>query len=247
MTVEHFRMAARLSAPFLAAANIPVGQRIEAAVNATLHELKMNVNLGIILLAAPLIAARQVMVLSHGVDNFQHSLNDILENLTQEDAACVYRAIAAANPAGLGNLQRNDVREPPKLTLLQAMQISATRDRIAWQYSHGFVDILTMGVVRINHSFSLGLPLELVMTSCYLEFFSNFPDSHIERKYGTAKAIQIRDAAQKLVSMTGLGNGLLAHRQTLLNWDANLKSESINPGTTADLTVASLLASKLAA
>ena len=47
--------------------------------------------------------------------------------------------------------------------------------------------------------------------------------------------------------MIGLGNGLLAHRQTLMDWDNNLKSESVNPGTTADLTVASLLASKLAA
>ena len=77
-----------------------------------------------------------------------------MDNLTCEDAACAYRAIAAANPAGLGKLERNDVREPPKLTLLQAMQISAMRDRIAWQYSHGFVDILTMGVVA-DKSFNL--------------------------------------------------------------------------------------------
>ena len=127
------------------------------------------------------------------------------------------------------------------------MKYSGAKDRIAFQYSHNYSDIFTIGTKRLETAINIKLSPELVITSCYLEFFSTLPDSHISRKYGEAKAIQMRDAAQTLVSMTGLGSGLNTQHDTLLEWDARLKTEGINPGTSADLTVASLLAHKLAA
>ena len=113
MTAEDFRKAARLSAPYLVTPNIPVGKRIESAVSATMSQLKINVNLGIILLAAPLIAAREKMVLSNGISNFRHSLGDVLENLTIQDAVSAFRAIALANPADWGNQSVTMFMIPP--------------------------------------------------------------------------------------------------------------------------------------
>ncbi|MDI9348715.1 MAG: triphosphoribosyl-dephospho-CoA synthase [Candidatus Symbiobacter sp.] len=245
MTVEHFRHAAQISAPFLAKPNQPVGARIEAAVTACVAELKLNVNLGIILLAAPMLAARETMGSGDGLPQFREALGNILENLTLEDAKATCRAIALANPAGLGLEKEQDVRQIPTKSLFHVMNLAANRDRIAYQYSHNFNDVLSLGFNRIRHSLDIGLTYEMAITACYLEFFSVYPDSHIARKYGVDKSVQIRDAAQSLISMIGLGNGLQKQHKALLDWDEKLKIQGINPGTSADLTVASLLASKL--
>lgn len=246
--IADFRKAARLSAPFLTKSYAPIGERIEGAVTACVSELKINVNLGVILLAAPLIAAREIMIYGTSLESFQHSLGDILDNLTAQDSEAVFRAIAKADPNS-EFLQQKEAKPLPvaSMNLRNAMKIFSDRDRAAAQYATNYGDVLTVGVKRLRHSTELGLDISLAITACYLEFFSIFPDSHVAHKFGREKAAQIRDAAQSLVSMTGLGKGLLKQQQTLLGWDANLKSQGINPRTSADLTLASLLAHRLIA
>jgi triphosphoribosyl-dephospho-CoA synthase len=79
----------------------------------------------------------------------------------------------------------------------------------------------------------------------FLGFLAAFPDSHIARKHGAAKAAEVQREATKFQS------GLRAAEQpadilpTLLAWDAALKADGINPGTSADLTVATLFAYRL--
>jgi triphosphoribosyl-dephospho-CoA synthase len=70
-------------------------------------------------------------------------------------------------------------------------------------------------------------------------------DTHVVRKFdlGTAEAVRReavdwRDALTAAADPEGISDGLL-------NWDAALKSRGINPGTSADLTVATLFASSL--
>ena len=78
----------------------------------------------------------------------------------------------------------------------------------------------------------------------YLGFLAAFPDSHVVRKYGAAAAEEVRRIAaefeRRLQSEepTSLLDDLLA-------WDRSLKQCGINPGTSADLTVASLFAHRL--
>ena len=99
----------------------------------------MNTNLGIILLCAPLAAAAE------SGEDLHVALHNILAGLTIADAATAFQAILRASPAGLGTAQRHDVHRDADVTLLEAMQEAAGRDKIAFQYAFDFVDVFETG------------------------------------------------------------------------------------------------------
>ena len=76
----------------------------------------------------------------------------------------------------------------------------------------------------------------------YLRFLATGPDSHILRKFGPDVANRVQTeaiAAESALLAAGHPAGQTA---PLLAWDADLKRRGINPGTSADLTVATILA-----
>nr|WP_294553672.1 triphosphoribosyl-dephospho-CoA synthase [uncultured Rhodopila sp.] len=158
------------------------------------------------------------------------------------DADAVFAAIRLANPAGLGSAERHDVRRSAAVTLPEAMAEAAGRDSIARQWSNGFADIIGLGVTaydaaRAAHADGPGASLAV-----YLAFLSAFPDSHVARKHGPAVAVELqREAARVAADIAGLADPL----PKLLAWDTQLKSAGINPGTSADLTVATAFAWRL--
>ncbi|CAB3643316.1 hypothetical protein LMG22037_00493 [Paraburkholderia phenoliruptrix] len=77
----------------------------------------------------------------------------------------------------------------------------------------------------------------------FLTFLAAWPDSHILRKYGAAVAqsVTLAARAQHAHWRSALREtGPAAARAPLDVWDAELKAAAINPGTSADLTVATL-------
>lgn len=237
MTAQDFRLSAQVAAPCIARPGLGVGARILAATQATRAACGQNTNLGILLLAAPLAAAAESRA----------GLDSILAGLTVEDAALAYRAIRLAAPGGLGRSDRHDVADEPTVTLLEAMRIAADRDRIAWQYAHGFADVLRLGLPRLDGRLAAGWPESWAVTATYLAFLATFPDSHIERKHGPAVAAQVRDRAAVLDRDLLAAADPSALEGRLLAFDRELKERRINPGTSADLTVASHFARALAA
>mgnify|MGYP002146656476 CR=1 FL=1 len=101
-----------------------IGERIFQAVSATWGEVGCNTNLGIILLAAPLI---QTAFLHNKLS--QEALKQTLQKLTVDDARFAFQAIQLASPAGLGEVAEHDVQKSPDVTLLKAMQVAAGLDR----------------------------------------------------------------------------------------------------------------------
>ena len=61
-------------------------------------------------------------------------LSRVLATLTVADARAVYAAIRLAEPGGLGQVEEQDVREEPTVTLREAMALAAERDTIAREY-----------------------------------------------------------------------------------------------------------------
>lgn len=235
MTVEDFLQSAAAAAPALCRPQQPVGRRIRDAVAASWTAVPRNTNLGIILLAAPLIAAAET-----GGGPLRRSVAHVLEALTVSDAADCFAAIAQANPAGLGRVPEQDVAAPPTQTLREAMALTAERDRIARQYSRDYEEVFAIGVARIAESRRRGLSAEWTTTLVYLDFLTAFPDSHIARKYGLDTAERVRSDAAALARR--LPAEPEAAFPPLLEFDRALKANGLNPGTSADLTVASLLA-----
>ena len=175
----------------------------------------------------------------------QSGLERALAGLTQSDAALGFRAIALAEPAGLGEAPEHDVTAPARVTLLEAMRAAASRDRIAFQYANDFRDIFGLGLGTLAAARLAGAEPWLATLRVYLAFFSSFPDSHIARKFGEEAAERVRREAAEFVEKQGDRADPEILRAEALLFDAALKARGLNPGTSADLTVATLFAARL--
>ena len=240
MQAADFVLSAEVSAAWVAAKGAQVGTRVRAAVEATLRAVGQNTNLGIILLSAPLAAAAEAPDAA-----LRPALTLVLDRLDEADAADVFAAIAAANPGGLGRVARHDVNAPAATTLREAMAEAAERDRIARQYVTAYEDIFALGLPALAAARRRHAEARRSTLAVYLAFLGAIPDTHIARKFGASAAEAVRREA------ADWGRAFAAARHPheieakLMNWDAALKSRGINPGTSADLTVATLLASSL--
>ena len=242
MTVEDFRRSARASAPYLTDPVASLGQKIFRAVEATRDAVGCNTNLGIVLLAAPLI---QAFMTPDPRNSLRDAVKTILLNTTLDDAEWVYRAIRLAQPGGLGEAPEQDVSDAPEVTLLETMQLAASRDSIARQYANYFADVFHMAVPLYHAQLSRWEDEEWAAVAVFVGIISRYTDSHIERKFGAECSRQISNR------MTEVGRVLFASPLPRINLDVlkevdlDFKSRGINPGTTADLTVATLLAARL--
>ncbi|UJX45614.1 triphosphoribosyl-dephospho-CoA synthase [Xanthobacter sp. YC-JY1] len=236
METAQFEAAATAAAPAVADPTLRVGARVLAAVEASLAVAGCNTNLGIILLCAPLAMAAE----SGGP--LREHLTVVLDGLDLSDAAATFRAIAAASPGGLGASAEADVRAPASVTLKDAMALAADRDAIARQYVTGYADLFALGVPVLA-----GEPLARQrIEDAYLAFLATLPDSHIARKFGLAQAEAVRmEAAAFRGRLAGLSPA--ERHDALLAFDAALKARGLNPGTSADLTVASIFAALMTA
>ncbi len=246
MTVEDFLRSARASAPALARAGATVGQRVLGAIEATHGAVGCNTNLGIVLLAAPLLAA-----VESGGGGLRRRLQRVLAGLDVEDCRQVYRAIRLAAPAGMGDAGEADIAEEPAITLREAMALAAGRDSIAAQYVNGYAEVLGTGVATLRE-WPRRAPAALrdprwATVACYLRFMSMLPDSHVLRKFGLERAKRLQMEAKRVENAFGTCQNCPDAEHLLRQLDDALKREGINPGTSADLTVASLMAERLEA
>lgn len=239
MTAEDFVRSAAAAAGPLTARGAKVGARILAAVEASIDASGANTNLGIVLLCAPLAAAAE----SGG--ELRQALRRVLDELDREDADLAFRAIVRASPAGLGRAEHHDVFARATVGLRQAMEEAAGRDRIAQQYASGFADVFERGETLFAARLAATRDRRLAALGVYLAFLAGFPDSHIVRKYGATVAARICTAASPVEAKVRHATCLDDILPDILAWDAKLKDEGINPGTSADLTVATLFVHRL--
>ena len=243
MSVSDFERSAHAAAAPLARAGASVGERIRASVAATFEAVSHNTNLGIILLSAPLASA----ALNDEAGDLHRRLAKVLAGLNLKDAREAYAAIRLANPGGLGDVPRHGVDAEPAVTLLEAMRAAEGHDRIAWNYSHDFADIFALGLPRLRDAAERLWPAPLATTSVYLGFLSTIPDTLIERKFGHSQALEVQEEAGALAARLNDRGDPGEVEQVLKDFDRSLKSRGLNPGTSADLTVATLFAASVQA
>jgi len=243
MTVADFEKSAAAAAPLIGTKGLSVGTRIEEAVAATNATVGQNTNLGIVLLAAPLAQAG----FDESGGDFHTRLTRVLASLSVDDARAAYRAIRMAEPGGLGRAPQHDIGAEPSVTLLEAMRAAETRDRIAWNYTHDFVDIFDMGLKWLTGGRQRWGDVPWTVTYVYLGFLAHIPDTLIERKFGSDVASEVCEEARPIEA--GLSQCSVPDQMAapLAAFDHALKERGLNPGTSADLTVATLFADALRA
>jgi triphosphoribosyl-dephospho-CoA synthase len=236
MSATQFLESARVSSFPLTDPALPVGRRMLEAVRATRRTVGTNTNLGIILLCGPLIRAAE-----SESGNLRENLRAVLDAIGLDDTKAVFEAIVAASPGGLGSPGDNDVREAPKVKLVEAMREAAGRDLIARQYANGFDDIFGFGLPALQKSLARGETGMWPAIAVYMAFLTNFPDSHVARRHGDAIAQKVQEEARALCAALEAKNDEATHIALLSSFDRDLKARGINPGTSADLTVTCLL------
>lgn len=239
MTVDDFELSAEAAAGPISRRGAGVGARIAEAVAATRAAVGTNTNLGIILLAAPMARAAE-----RG-GPLRQSIAAVLAGLDREDAALAFSAIRLAAPAGLGRSPRHDVNEPPSGTLGEAMAEAAGRDRIARAYVDGFADLFDIGLPALAQARRAPIVPWWPATAVYLAFLSAVPDTHIARKYGADTAEAVRGEAAELCATLSAAAAAGCVADRLSRFDRSLKDRGLNPGTSADFTVATLFAAGL--
>jgi triphosphoribosyl-dephospho-CoA synthase len=250
LTVRDFVLSAQaIAAPLTTPAQSSVGERVLAAITATRAVVATNTNLGIVLLAAPLLRAEQSRKASQSL---HESLRVVLSQLTVADAELAYKAIRLAEAGGMGVSTEEDITQTPTVSLLEAMRMAAARDAVARAYGDNFSAVFEIGLPELQRVLHLLkdslLGKAWATTIVFLRLLAQQPDSLIERKYGVAKAREVSDLAHAYWLRA---DAAVQRRDTfaaslleveLAAWDKALKTDQVNPGTTADFTVATHLA-----
>ncbi|HEY4065437.1 MAG TPA: triphosphoribosyl-dephospho-CoA synthase [Burkholderiaceae bacterium] len=255
MQAALFSASARASVGPLIEPGARVGARIEGAVAATARAAGCNTNLGIVLLCAPVARAVELHPEAAEPAALRAAVEAVLADLDVADARGAYRAIAQARPGGLGSAAAEDVRDTPSVDLRAAMALAADRDDIARQYRDGFADFFALDLAALaaalsgsaaRHDGPAPADLTDAVQRVYLQFLAGRPDSHIVRKHGAALAHSVMSAAKPWQARAAAGERVDAD-PGFAAWDLELKKSGLNPGTSADFTVAALFIAGLVA
>ena len=225
-----FIKAAAQVAPVLGSSDpsLTLGDRVLESVKQTRLVTEANVNLGIILLIAPLAMA----------DDPQ-GVASVIRELSPTDGSKVFEAIRLASPGGMKRKElpsNQDVltAQDAPIDLVNAMSQAAHRDRIALQYASSFDDFFNQVLPVVAAQLTQDLPVHDAIVNAQVHLMSREVDSLILRKCGPEIAEEARARAAAC-----LENDSAEQRQQFDAWlraDGNRR----NPGTTADLLAASL-------
>lgn len=228
-----------------------------------------NTHLGISLLFVPLATAMGIASTARetvAAEALRDDVRRIMEATTAQDAADAYDAIRAASSAALGEV---DGREAPdladekardtlvhrNLSLFDVMKTAASWDNIAYEWATGMEIAFETGYPAFTTSFRASRSVNLATTHTLLTILARYPDTFIARKIGVKETPEIHEAvriglvrarevserAETVLRLGGLGTE--AGTRALHAFDRELRSQGneLNPGTTADLTAASLM------
>jgi triphosphoribosyl-dephospho-CoA synthase len=233
MTLMDFVASAVAIGPWMqTASQRGVGRTVLDAIQATRLLVRVNTNLGTVLLVAPLAAVRR--------DDSLHRVQDVLAALTPEDARCIYQAICLAEPGGIGQAESMDVTGAAPADLLDAMRAAADRDLVARQYANGFEQVLGLVAPAITQGVQAGWTLTDAVIHTHILLLSRFPDSLIARKCGLSVAEQASQLAQRVLDAGGPGDEDYLRAAADLDFWLRSDGNRRNPGTTADLIAAGL-------
>jgi len=212
-----------------------------------------NTSLGTIILLTPLsVAAGMAYIKSTHrppLSGIRESLSEILRRNTPEDVLHLYKAIRIASPGGLGKVSKLDVSDPSSerdileegVTLQDIFKISAERDSISKEWTTSFDISFNTGLPEFESTYQKTRNLNYATIHTYLRILSRVPDTLIARKRGILEAERIAARAEEVLQ----GGGCLTEEGwgELNRFDSELRDpkNELNPGTSADLTAASIM------
>ena len=226
-----------------------LGRYILQAVNETDKWIETNTNLGIMMMCIPIAAAAAI---SNSFDEIQENVGRLMDATTVDDAVNLYDAINVADAGGMGDQEEFDVMSEKakdelranNQTMFDVLDISAGWDRLANELTNKMPVVFEIGYPTFFEFCNNCDDVDVVNKATVLTFMtllSQIPDTLISRKYGDEVAEAVSKKAEELLAFKD--DDVFVEK--LLEFDDYLYENKYNPGTTADLTAASIFLSYL--
>ncbi|MEM8913552.1 MAG: triphosphoribosyl-dephospho-CoA synthase [Planctomycetota bacterium] len=239
LSFEDFVTAANIGARTMTQSSRSIGRRVHDTVVEVIEQTSTNVNLGIALLLAPLIAAEES---GSPIDRaaWSSSCGEWLETLSPADGQAIGQAIVAATPGGMDvelptQHDSLDVAQPigPSFDLMAGMRIAAERDAIAKLYVTKMNALFEIVVPTIESAVGFHGDVLAGIVRAHVELIARFGDTLIARKCGEEISQQAANLAAASLRSDPMD---VAALDAFLRGDGHRR----NPGTTADLIAAGL-------
>jgi triphosphoribosyl-dephospho-CoA synthase len=120
------------------------------------------------------------------------------------------------------------------------MRLAAGRDGVAGEYATAFETTFERGAPALARARGDGLPWSDAIVETFLTLLAGSVDTHIVRRTGIAAAERVMGLACEAIGAGGVRS--TAGRQAVDAMDRVMRDDrnSLNPGTTADLTAAAI-------
>lgn len=222
-----------------------IGQTVWSCTRAMLDAVAVNTSLGTILLLVPL-AKLESASNSDGVEAIDASaIQKLLDGTTRIDCERIYESIRMVHPGGLGRSDRSDINGPAPSSIVQAMQIAASWDDVALQYTNGFREVLAIAY-ELQSKHDLGIDEGHAIRALQIELLAQRPDSLIVRKHGADAGLEVQRRAARVLEAGAYGSPPFEHAWSAFDEFLRASNQRRNPGTSADLIAAALYAQSLA-
>ena len=225
--------------------NPKLGKYILEAVAETDKWIKNNTNLGIVMMTMPIAMAAAI---SDDFDEIRPNVVKLMANTSVDDACDLYDAINIADAGGMGDQDEYDVasdnakqelRENNQ-TMYDVLKISAPWDMLAREMTSDMPAVFEIGY-PVYHELKDEKSMNDACLLTFLTILSQVPDTLISRKYGSDEALKISMMTRDLLNLKDESD----FTQKVKEFDDYLYENHYNPGTTADLTAASIFVSYL--
>ena len=225
--------------------NPELGRYILHAVAETDRWIKNNTNLGIVMMTTPIAVAAAI---SDSFEDIRDNIKILMANTSVDDACDLYDAINIADAGGMGDQDEYDVASgnakqelrDNNQTMYDVLKISAPWDMLAREMTSDMPAVFEIGYPTYHEL----KQTESKNDACLLTFLtilSQVPDTLISRKYGSDEALKISMMTRDLLNIKDESD----FKDKLKDFDDYLYNNKYNPGTTADLTAASIFVSYL--
>ena len=222
-----------------------LGKYILQAVAETDRWIKNNTNLGIVMMTTPIAVAAAI---SDDFDEIRPNVVKLMANTSVDDACDLYDAINIADAGGMGDQDEYDVASDNakqelrdnNQTMYDVLKISAPWDMLAREMTSDMPAVFELGYPTY-HELKEKKSLNDACVLTFLTILSQVPDTLISRKYGSDEALKISMMTRYLLKLKDSDD----FSEKLQEFDDYLYDNGYNPGTTADLTAASIFVSNL--
>ena len=225
--------------------NPKLGKYILQAVEETDRWIKNNTNLGIVMMITPIAVAAAI---SDSFDEVRENVKLLMGNTSVDDACDLYDAINIADAGGMGEQDEYDVASESakqelrdnNQTMYDVLKISAPWDMLAREMTSDMPAVFEIGYPTY-HELKGEKSQNDACVLTFLTILSQVPDTLISRKYGSEEALKISMMTRDILNLRDAPD----FKDALREFDDYLFNNKYNPGTTADLTAASIFVSYL--